>query len=113
MIPASLSVGQRPKSLALTLYKPFGTSLQRCATNPRSPLDKIDRKHEEAVEHEAIEVHPEEVSASSSVHQIFHEKGTEEPEKDEDMLAGVKSDFVSSKFLSKPSHLLTLLHRTQ
>ncbi len=52
------------------------------------------------MEHEKIEPHPDEVSASSSVHQIFHEKGVEEEEKDEDMLAGVKADFVS--FLGQP-----------
>ena len=52
-------------------------------------------KHEEAVEHEIIEAHPEEVTASSSVHQVFQEKGVEEAEQDEDMLAGVKADLVS------------------
>ena len=38
---------------------------------------------------------PEEVSATSSVHQVFHEKGVDDSEKDEDMLAGVKADIVS------------------
>lgn len=46
------------------------------------------------MEHEKIEPHPEEVTASSSVHQVFAEKGVEESEKDEDMLAGVKADLV-------------------
>lgn len=59
------------------------------------PYDKVDVKHEREIEHEKLEQNPEEVSTSSSVHQNFHEKGTEEPEKDEDMLAGVKADFVS------------------
>ena len=41
-----------------------------------------------------MEPHPNEVSAVSSVHQVFGEKGVEEPEKEEDMLAGVKEDLV-------------------
>ena len=52
------------------------------------------------MEHEKIEPHPEEVSVNSSVHQIFAEKGVEEAEKDEDMLAGVKADFVGFRFLA-------------
>ena len=81
--------------LALVSHKPFSTSLQRYATQPGSPYDKIDIKHEEEVEHEKLEVHPDEVSESSSVHQVFHEKGVEEEPREEDMLAGVKSDLVS------------------
>lgn len=51
------------------------------------------------MEKEKLEVHPEEVSESSSYHQLFHEKGVEEKEeKDEDMLAGVKADLVSLDF---------------
>jgi hypothetical protein len=87
---------QNSSPLALTLHKPFSTSLQRHAIQPapRDPFDKIDKKHEEAVQNQKLEPHPEEVSMDSSVHAIFHEKGVEEPEKDEDMLAGVKSDLV-------------------
>ena len=87
---------QNRAPLALVPRKPFSTSLQRYATQPGNPFDKIDKKHEEALEHEKIEPHPEEVSASSSVHQVFAEKGVEEPEKDEDMLAGVKADLVGT-----------------
>ena len=82
---------RKPSSLALTLRKPSSTYLQRYST-----YDKPDKKHEEEVENERLEPHPEEISATSSVHQVFHEKGVEEPEKDVDMLAGVKSDFVRS-----------------
>ncbi|MCJ1279649.1 hypothetical protein MMC21_007473 [Puttea exsequens] len=78
--------------LALTLRKPSSTYLQRYST-----YDKPDKKHEEEVENERLEPHPEEISATSSVHQVFHEKGVEEPEKDVDMLAGVKSDFKTIK----------------
>lgn len=86
---------QNRAPLALIPHKPFSTSLQRYATHPGNPFDKIDKKHEEAVEQEKIEPHPDEVSVSSSVHQVFAEKGVEEAEKDEDMLAGVKADIVS------------------
>ena len=90
-----LTGAQNRARLALVPHKPFSTSLQRYSTHPGNPYDKIDKKHEEAVEHEIIEAHPEEVTASSSVHQVFQEKGVEEAEQDEDMLAGVKADFVS------------------
>ncbi|KAK4695059.1 hypothetical protein P7C71_g2621, partial [Lecanoromycetidae sp. Uapishka_2] len=87
----------KPSSLALAIYKPFSTSLQRHATNPGNPFDKVDKKHEEDVEHEVLQPEPEQVSTTSSVHQVFHEKATEEPEKDEDMLAGVKADLKTIK----------------
>ena len=85
---------RRPPVSALIVHRPLSTSLQRYATHPGNPFDKIDKKHEEAVEHEQLPQHPEEVSSTSSVHEIFHEKGVEEAEKDEDMLAGVKADLV-------------------
>ena len=60
------------------------------------------------MEHEKIEPHPEEVTASSSVHQVFAEKGVEEPEKDEDMLAGVKADLVGFFGLAALNEALTI-----
>ena len=78
----------------MILRKPLSTSLQRYAETPRAPYDRIDKKHEEEVEHEKIPQHPEEVSSTSSVHEVFHEKGVEEGEKDEDVLAGIKADIV-------------------
>ena len=86
---------RKPSSLALAIRKPLSTSLQRYATSlSGSPYDTIDKKHEEAVEQDKIEPHPNEVTATSSVHQVFQEKGVEEAEKEEDMLAGVKEDLV-------------------
>ena len=79
-----------PVTLALATSKPFGTSLLRCAQT----IDKIDKKHEDQLEHEKIVPHPAEVSTISSVHQVFHEKGVDDPEQDVDMLAGIKSDWV-------------------
>lgn len=83
-------------TLALTPHKPLSTSLQRCATHSGTPFDHIDSKHEKQLGKEHMEAHPEEVSATSSVHEIFHEKGVEEGEKDVDMLAGIKEDLVGS-----------------
>ena len=76
-------------------YKPFGTALQRYATIASANSgDQIDRKHERAVAKSELRPHPEEVTAVSSVHQIFEEKGVDEEEKDEDMLAGMWQDVV-------------------
>lgn len=88
---------KKPVTLALTIHKPLSTSLQRYATHPGSPFDPIDSKHEKELGKEHMEPHPEEVSATSSVHEVFHEKGVDEGEKDEDMLAGVKEDLVGSQ----------------
>ncbi|KAL8719672.1 MAG: hypothetical protein Q9225_003347 [Loekoesia sp. 1 TL-2023] len=83
----------RSASLALTAYRPLSTSLQRHATTTAaSPYDKVDKKHEQQVAKDELEPHPEEVGPTSSVHQVFHEKGVPEEEQDVDMLAGVYSD---------------------
>lgn len=92
----------QPSSLALTTYKPFSTSLQRYQTG-----NTIDVKHEQKVGKTPLEAHPEAVSSTSSVHQVFHEKGLEEEEKGEDMLAGVKGDLVkrSPQFIGLSSYI--------
>ena len=87
-VPVSRS--KKPTNVAVTTFKPFSTSIQRYA----GPFDHVDKKHEDVVEHEKLEAHPDQVSTTSSVHQIFHEQGVEDKEKDEDMLAGVWSDWV-------------------
>lgn len=98
---------KRPANLALTAYRPLSTSLQRYAiATSGPPFDEPDKKelrHEKAVAKEELEPHPDEVSSSSSIHQVFHEKGTPEEEKEEDMLAGVYGDLVRcSIFQSNP-----------
>ncbi|KAI4201517.1 MAG: hypothetical protein LQ346_002153 [Caloplaca aetnensis] len=85
---------KRQTSLALATYRPLSTSLQRLAsaTAPFDEPDKKELQHEKAVAKEELVPHPEEVSTDSSVHQLFHEKGTGDQEQEEDMLAGVYSD---------------------
>ncbi|KAI4169348.1 MAG: hypothetical protein LQ343_005741 [Gyalolechia ehrenbergii] len=88
---------KRSRSLALTAYRPLSTSLQRYATTTsEAPYDHIDKKHEKEVANEELEHHPEEVSTTSSVHQVFHEKGVPDEEKDVDMLAGIYGDLVGA-----------------
>ena len=85
-----------PVTLDLAIRKPLSTSLQRYQTHTTtaSPFDHIDKKEEKAAAKEKLEVNPEDVSETSSVHELFHEKGVEDPEREEDMLAGVKQDLV-------------------
>lgn len=89
-----LPVAMEKNHLALALRRPLSTSVQRYQSGGASPYDQIDKKHELALEREKLEVHPDEVSTASSVHGVFSEKGVEEPETSEDMLAGVKEDLV-------------------
>ena len=88
-------VPQKPSGLALVLRQPLSTSLQRYA----GPYDHPNYEREKEVGQRKLVAVPEEVSDTSSVHEVFHEKGVEEQEKDEDMLAGVKADFVSLAYI--------------
>ena len=98
-------VAKKHHHLALAIRRQLSTSVQRYQSGGASPYDHIDKKHELALEREKLEAHPDEVSEASSVHGVFSEKGVEEPEKDEDMLAGVKEDLVGYLF---PLWLLTV-----
>lgn len=59
-------------------------------------MDKIDKKHEESVASKKMESHPEAVSTSSSTHQIMHEHQTPDPEREVDMMKGIRGDMVGS-----------------
>lgn len=87
-------VAKNQYDVSLAIRRPLSTSVQRYQSGGTSPYDQIDKKHELALEREKLEVHPDEVSEASSVHGVFSEKGVEEPEQSEDMLAGVRSDLV-------------------
>ena len=80
----------KPFLLGVARYRPLTTSLKRLD----GPYDKIDKKHEDKVEQEKIIAHPDQVSSTSSVHQVFHEQGVPDQEQDVDMLAEFRSDMV-------------------
>ena len=103
LLPRNLG-SQKPSGLALVLRKPFSTSLQRYS----GPYDHPDYEREKELGQRRLMPNPEEVSPTSSVHQVFHEKGVEDQEKDEDMLAGVKADIVSLSYICLGT-ILTLL----
>lgn len=97
-------VPQKPSRLALVFRQPLSTSLQRNS----GPYDHPDYEREKEVGQRKLVPVPEDVSATSSVHEVFHEKGVEEEEKDEDMLAGVKADFVSLPYICLGTLLMLL-----
>lgn len=84
---------RRPSSLKLALRNPWGDSIRHASSI--KPVDKINPKEEKKSGSAMMEVHPETVSLDSSVRQVFKEKDKEEPEVEEEMLAGVYSDWVS------------------
>jgi hypothetical protein len=89
--------GKWPTALAIDPRKPLAVALQRYASThpgPGTAFDHIDQKREDKIAKTEIPVDPEAVSTDSSVRGVFTEKGVEEPEKETDMLAGVKQDLV-------------------
>lgn len=61
----------------------------------RRNLTKDQIKAEEKYSHEKLKATPETVSTTSSIHPMFEEVGTKTPEKDVDMMAGMRHDIVS------------------
>ena len=103
---------KRSQNLALVTYRPLTTSLQRHA----AAISDKEAQIEKEVQKEELVPHPEEVTSTSTVHQVFHEKGVQEEEEDIDMLAGVKSDLVRPIWFGKPiesnnQQLTTVLSR--
>jgi hypothetical protein len=58
---------------------------------------KINKQAEDRYRHEEIKPTPETVSSTSSTHPMFSEVGTENPERDVDMMAGVRHDVATIK----------------
>ncbi|KAF2739594.1 hypothetical protein EJ04DRAFT_284211 [Polyplosphaeria fusca] len=77
----------RPQIVSLAQLKPIQTAVLR-----RSMADKINREAENRYQHEKLEPHPERVTATSTVHPLLSEVGAKDPERDVDMMAGVKGD---------------------
>jgi hypothetical protein len=84
------SVHNTPKRLALAVRKPAPTSLVRFQST-------IDKAAEKEYRKGTLQPEPETVSTGSSVRPVTHEIGVGQPEPDVDMMAGIKSDFVSSE----------------
>ena len=81
--------------LALSTYQPLQKSLVRYASGGSKVVLGRDTEGEKAIQTQKVIGHPEFVSASSSVHPVTGEVGmTEEAEKEVDMMAGIRSDFV-------------------
>jgi len=85
------------KSRPMALRLPSSMALTRSFADEKpAGLASIDQKHEKEIAKEKLEVHPETVSTASSTHPVFGEVGAEEPEKDTDMMAGIRGDLVSA-----------------
>lgn len=83
---------RRPQ--ALTVGKPLALQLMR-AQSTRGPMDTIDKKEEQSIGQQKLEVDPAHVSTTSSIHPVLGEVGSEgSGERDTEMLKGVKADMV-------------------
>lgn len=96
---------RRPQALAVG--KPLALQLMRAqASSTRGPMDTIDRKHEQSIAKQKLEIDPEHVSSTSSIHPVLGEVKSEETgERETEMLAGVKSDLVRA--------LSVVMHRSR
>lgn len=85
-------VAKPSKRMALAIRNPVFTSLVRHkSTVPKG----TDPEVYEVYMQEKLPSEPELVSSGSSVRHATYEVGAEDPEPDVDMMAGVKSDWVS------------------
>lgn len=88
----------QPRNLALAPQNLLHTPLPRFASTQAGDFSgHVNKAEQKAIGKERLQAHPAEVTAVSTAHPVFEETKTEEPEEEEDidMLAGVKSDFVS------------------
>ena len=104
---SSLSKPTRsPRAFALSVYQPTPKALTRYAHTKIMSV-KEAREHEAVLAKERLPAYPALVSTESSMHPINSEIDTEEPEKDVDMMAGIRSDFVRCAFEKVNGMLLT------
>lgn len=87
-LASPVSAANTPKRLSLALRKPIVTSLVRYQST-------INKATEEEYGKRTLQAEPAAVTTGSSVRQVTGEAGVDDPEPDVDMMAGVKSDFVS------------------
>jgi len=64
------------------------------ATKAGSPVDKIDLKSEKKIAESPVEVHPEDISSSSSVRHVFESSGEE---KGAEKVGSLKADIETIK----------------
>lgn len=88
---------KRPRTAQLARITPIRSTLSR------RNLTEDQKKAEDRYAHEKIVATPETVSTTSSIHPILSEQGVENPQNEVDMMAGVKSDIVSSALCSNLS----------
>lgn len=82
---------RRPQMSQLARITPINTTISR------RNVTKEQKQAEDKYAHEKLKPTPETVSTTSSIHPIFEEQGVKTPEKDIDMMAGVKSDIETIK----------------
>ncbi|KAF2116075.1 hypothetical protein BDV96DRAFT_491842 [Lophiotrema nucula] len=83
---------KRPQSIPIAPLKPIQAAILR-----RTLADKIDRKAEDKYQHERIKPDPARVTATSTVHPLLSEVGTDTPQPEVDMMAGVRHDLATIK----------------
>lgn len=98
---AALRTSTRPFKtspiLALATQQPIQKSLVRYASGGSKQIYAQSEEEEKSLQSQKVIAIPELVSTTSSVHNVTSEKGVEEGERDVDMMAGIKSDFVSTR----------------
>lgn len=92
---------KRPQVYAIALQKLNTTYLRQSYADKKvEVVDHINAKAEDEAHKHRMAKDPEHVSSTSSIHPVFSEIGTPNPEPDTDMMAGVKADLVCLFVLS-------------
>lgn len=93
----TLSNSRRPQNGTAASLKPVPSALSQRQRYASTQWDKPDLKAEKDIAQKKLEAHPELVSSTSSTHPVFSEIGTPEPEKEVDMMKGIKQDVVCTR----------------
>ncbi|KAL1652297.1 hypothetical protein SLS58_000424 [Diplodia intermedia] len=93
----TLSNGKRPQAAATAPQRPLSAALMQRQRYASTQWDKPDTKAEQQVAQQKLKPEPELVSTTSSIHPVFGEVGTPEPEKEQDMMKGIRQDVATVK----------------
>lgn len=97
-------MGKKYQPLALTAFRGANTAVVRSYASTVPGTTKLSSKEEKKLAQEPLEASPQFVSAESSVHPVFSEVATKDPEDDTDMMAGIRHDVVCCrKYRARPS----------